>query len=133
MPIYAQLLGDLCVAVTETSGPLVGPEFIERSEYDPSLCGQRYMGEGVFEPIPAVEPRRLSVGAFYDRFGAAKWSILADSAPTVRAVIEDAKVRQYLDLDNPQLPAGLAIIRAAGHVIDEEAILNDPVQPEELP
>jgi hypothetical protein len=28
------------------------------------------------------------------------------------AVIQDASVRKYIDLDNPDLPAGLAILQA---------------------
>lgn len=81
----------------------------------------------------APAPRHISVGAFFDRFGAAKWAILADESPQVQAVIKDASVRRYIDLDNPDLPAGLALIEAAGHVIDAAAITGAPVQPEELP
>lgn len=132
MPIYAQLQGDIVVAVTETTGPLVGPDFIELTELLP-VGGQRHVGDGVFEPVPVVLPRHITRGAFYDRFGDAKWAILADSTPGVRAVVADASARTYIDLDNPQLPAGLAILTAAGHVIDEDAILNDPVLPEERP
>lgn len=80
---------------------------------------------------PTESTRHISVGAFFDRFGAEKWAILADGAPAVRAVVQDASVRRYIDLDNPQLPAGLAILQAAGHAIDAEAILSAPVQPEE--
>lgn len=133
MPIYAQLSGDIVVAVTQSSGPLVGPEFIELAEYDTSLCGQRHVGEGVFEPVSSVEPRHLSVGAFFDRFGPAKWAILADETPAVRAVVADASVRTYIDLDNAQLPAGLAILVAADHDIDADEIIDAPVQPGERP
>ena len=86
------------------------------------------------EPVPQPAPlRRISVGAFYDRFGAAKWAILADESPQVRAVVRDASVRNYIDLDNPDLPAGLAILQAAGHEIDAEAIVDAPVAPTEVP
>lgn len=77
--------------------------------------------------------RHISVGAFFDRFGAAKWAILADAAPQVRAVVQDASVRSYIDLDNADLPAGLAILLAAGHEIDAEAIVDAPVTSAELP
>lgn len=77
--------------------------------------------------------RRLSVGSFFDRFGAAKWGILADTSPMVQAVVKDASVRSYIDLDNPDLPAGLEIIAAAGHVIDPDAIIGAPVQDSERP
>jgi len=78
-------------------------------------------------------PRYISVGAFYDRFGAAKYAILADESPEVRAVVRDASVRKYIDLDNPALPAGLAKLQAAGHDIDPALILGDPILAEELP
>ncbi|RYF06526.1 MAG: hypothetical protein EOO31_09655 [Comamonadaceae bacterium] len=82
-------------------------------------------------PLPA--PRHTSVGAFFDRFGPAKWAILADASPQVRAVVQDASVRSYIDLDNADLPAGLAILQAAGHEIDAEAIVDAPVAFSESP
>ena len=82
---------------------------------------------------PAAAARHISVGAFFDRFGPLKWAILADTAPTVQAVVRDASVRKFIDLDNPDLPAGLQILVAAGHPIDAAAILETPIQPEELP
>ncbi len=78
-------------------------------------------------------PHHISVGAFFDRFGPLKWDILADPNERVKAVREDASVRKYIDLDNPDLPAGLAILQAAGHAIDPAAILDTPIQPHELP
>ena len=75
--------------------------------------------------------RRISVGAFFDRFGPLKWAILADTAPTVQAVVRDASVRKFIDLDNPDLPAGLQILVAAGHPIDAAAIVEAPIQPRE--
>lgn len=83
-------------------------------------------------PAPSL-PRHLSVGSFFDRFGAAKWAILADTSPTVQAVVRDASVRSYIDLDNPQLPAGLAVLVAAGHAIDSSAIMSAPILDSERP
>ena len=75
--------------------------------------------------------RLISVGAFFDRFGAAKWGILADPAPAVQAVVRDASVRRHIDLDNADLPAGLAIVQAAGHAIDPQAIIGGEIQAQE--
>lgn len=83
--------------------------------------------------MPSAPPRYISVGAFFDRFGAAKWGILADTTPTVAAVVKDASVRRYIDLDNPDLPAGIALIQQAGHGIDPAAIITAPVQDSERP
>lgn len=77
--------------------------------------------------------RHISVGAFFDRFGPLKWAILADQSPPVQAVVRDASVRKFIDLDNPDLPAGLQIIVTAGHSIDPAAIIGAPVEGSELP
>lgn len=87
-------------------------------------------GTAVQEP---TQPRHITVGALFDRFGPAKWAILADTNPVVQAVIKDASVRSYIDLDNPDLPAGLSIVQGAGHQIDPDAILRAPIQPKERP
>lgn len=84
------------------------------------------------QPVEAAS-RNISVGAFFDRFGAAKWAILADTAPGVQAVVKDASVRKHIWLDNPDLPMGLSIVSAAGHSIDPAKIINALVRDEELP
>lgn len=83
--------------------------------------------------IVIPEPRYISVGAFYDRFGNEKWPVLADTSPMVQALIKDTSVRKYINLDDPQVPAGLNMVKAAGHNIDVDAIINDPIQPNERP
>lgn len=85
------------------------------------------------QSVPIQAQRHISVGAFYDRFGSAKWGILADTTPSVVAVIRDASVRAYIDLDNAQLPMGLHILTDAGHSIDEDAVLHAPVLESEKP
>lgn len=114
----------------EVINTIVGtPEFAE--EHFPGawrLCAE--------QPEPAPQPstpRHISVGAFFDRFGVLKWDILADPNERVKAVREDASVRKFIDLDNPELPAGLAILQAAGHAIDPAAILDAPIQSHEVP
>lgn len=82
-------------------------------------------------PEPQAVSRHITVGAFFDRFGAAKWAILADTTPTVQAVIKDASVRKYIDLDNPELAGGIALLQQAGHQVDAEAVIDAPVQPGE--
>lgn len=94
--------------------------------------GRWRLAEAVPEPA-VVEVRHISVGAFFDRFGGLKLSILRDQNYDCKAVVMDASVRKYIDLDNPDLPEGLAILQAAGHAIDPAAILDAPIQPHELP
>lgn len=85
----------------------------------------------ISEPTP--EPRRITVGAFFDRFGTQKWSILADANPSVQALIKDASVRSYINLDDPQVEAGLNMVVSAGHDIDVKAVITAPVQFNERP
>lgn len=82
---------------------------------------------------PPLEPRHITVGSFFDRFGAHKWPILADTNPVVQALIKDCSVRKHINLDDPQLPAGLGLLVEAGHAIDPAAVLGAPVLPNELP
>ncbi|MGB4061867.1 MAG: hypothetical protein WBK26_16810 [Burkholderiaceae bacterium] len=92
-----------------------------------------------FDPTPPAAPpapaqtRHIAVGSFFDRFGAHKWPILADTNPVVQALIKDCSVRKHINLDDPQLPAGLGLLVEAGHAIDVQAIVTAPVQDGERP
>jgi hypothetical protein len=85
------------------------------------------------DPVPEPEVRPITVGAFFDRFGEQKWPILADTNAGVQALIKDASVRKWINLDDPQVLAGLQMVEASGHDIDPEAIINAPIQPGERP
>lgn len=82
---------------------------------------------------PIALPRYIAVGSFFDRFGAHKYPILASTNANVQALIKDCTVRAYIDLDNAQLPAGLAMIVAAGFAIDPSLIVSAPVLDSERP
>lgn len=103
----------------------------------PNWTGEGWVMLDYIEPpapdAPAQAPRLITVGALFDRFGPLKWQILADQSPLVQAVIRDAQVRRHIDLANPDLPGGLAILQSAGHEIDAEAVIDAPVQPHEVP
>lgn len=95
--------------------------------------GDTYDGTDFARPVPPAPPRLVSVGAFFDRFGPLKWAILASADATVSALIADCSVRKHIDLDNPDLPAGLALVVAAGYAVDPEEILTAAILPKELP
>lgn len=88
-------------------------------------------------PVTAIEPeaaaRLISVGAFFDRFGAQKWAILADPNPDVQALIKDCSVRKHIDLDREDLPTAMALLQSVGYTLDATEILHGPIQPKELP
>jgi hypothetical protein len=85
------------------------------------------------EPPAPAEPKNITVGAFFDRFGDQKWPILADTNAGVQAFIKDASVRAYINLDDPQVRTGLEMVVAAGHAIDVDSIITAPIQPNERP
>jgi hypothetical protein len=85
------------------------------------------------EPPSPPEVCHITVGAFFDRFGAEKWPILADTNASVQALIKDASVRAYINLDDPQVRTGLEMVVSAGHAIDVDSIITDPIQPNERP
>lgn len=95
--------------------------------------GDTYDGTDFARPMPPAPVRHISVGAFYNRFGPLKWTILKSTVPDVTALIFDCMPRDYIDLDDPDLPQGLAMLVAAGYAIDPEAILSAPIQQKELP
>lgn len=82
---------------------------------------------------PPVQPNHITVGAFFDRFGAQKYPILASADPGVQALIKDSSVRKYIDLDNAMLPYGLDMLIAAGYAIDKVAVLTAPITDAERP
>ncbi len=79
------------------------------------------------EPIVITVNRFISVGSFYDRFGPLKWQILSDVNPLVQALVKDASVRRYIDLNSPDLLAGLNLVRSAGYNIDLDKFINSPI------
>lgn len=82
--------------------------------------------------LPEVEVKKhIQVGSFFDRFGSAKWAILADTNPMVQALVKDSQVRKFINLDDPQLQQGLNLLVSQGHAIDVQQILNTPIQEQE--
>jgi len=90
------------------------------------------LGSAPADPVVVV-PRHIAVGSFFDRFGAAKWSILADTTPLVQALVRDCSARRYIDLDRPDLVQALQLLVQAGHAVDAETILGGVIRVEELP
>lgn len=68
-------------------------------------------------PPGEVEKRTtwlIDPGSFFDRFGQHKLAIRMSDNPYVRAVVEDAKGRDWIDLKHPEVAVGIDIIIAAG-------------------
>lgn len=131
MKHYAEInQSNICIAELETTTPINSPTMIEVVGVMGSFMGKLYEnGQFVEPPEPPAPPeqRYIFVGSFFDRFGAHKWPILADSNPMVQALVKDCQVRRYIDLDNPELPSGLGMLVQVGHAIDPNAVINAPI------
>jgi len=133
MERYAQIEGGIVANVIESE---TDPDGINGQWVACGNAGPGWLyanGEFTPPPPPAPEPRHITVGAFFDRFGSEKWPILADTNPIVQALVKDCSVRAWINLDDPQLDGGLAMLVDAGHAIDPAAIISAPVQPSERP
>jgi hypothetical protein len=136
MKKYAQIDSNgIVVGVSDFGAEVSHPNLIPIDSVA-DVMGMQWNGS-VFVAVPPVPappaPRHITVGAFFDRFGAHKWPILADQNPLVQALIKDCSVRKHINLDDPQLPAGLALLVESGHVIDVQNIITAPVQSDEKP
>jgi len=65
--------------------------------------------EYTWESAPA-EYFWIEVGAFYDRFGAARIPVLSSSYPDVQACVRDTQVRKYIDLRRADVEQFVALV-----------------------
>lgn len=83
------------------------------------------------DAVVETRPRHITVGAFFDRFGAQKYAILAAKDDEIQARIKDASVRKYIDLDSPKVAEGLAFMQSTKFAVNPSTILNPPVRDDE--
>lgn len=88
----------------------------------------------VVEPAPAA-PRYISVGGFFDRFGAQKWPILSSTDVTVQALVKDCTVRTKtgINLDAPDVLDGVKLLQAKGFAVTVADVIDAPVRESERP
>lgn len=73
----------------------------------------------------------IDIGAFFDRFGDAKFQILTSSDATIKALLLDVTVRKWIDLRRPDVEQALNIISTKCDKVTPEliqAILHTPVE-----
>lgn len=133
MHYYAEVRNGVCVGSLQTSNAIDEEHMIERSADAGYLLGWSWNGSTFHEPAPSPARRYVTVGAFFDRFGSAKYQILASTIPQVQALVTDCTVRKYIDLDNEDLHVGLVSLQSAGFAIDADAIISDPIGQDERP
>jgi hypothetical protein len=137
---YAQIDADnICTGVSQLAAATESPDLVPISTYDTSLIGQRWTGdewEAVPEPPAPPSPTEwlIDVGPFFDRFGAAKLSVLASADATVRALVADLQVRRWIDLRRADVAQGIDLLISKGIGVTaamKESILTSPVTVEE--
>lgn len=106
---------------------------------DQAFVDAHYPGDyELIEEVSAhapTAPRYISVGAFFDRFGADKWPILASTDPFVQALVKDCTVRiaQGINLDRPDVAGGVALLQSKGFASVTSAVITDPILESEKP
>lgn len=86
------------------------------------------------EPSYRPEDWFISIGPFFDRFGAQKLPLLASTDPLVQAVVKDASIRKYIDLKGrrAELGAVLDMLRSKGFSVTDSQVLDAQPSAEEV-
>lgn len=133
---YAQIRNGKCVGVQTSDREIISDDLISIPNYDESLLFKSYDPEtNTFygESNQNQDSWIITVGALFDRFGESALDILSSDLPPVKAVVLNCTVREYIDLKNPSLAAGMDILISNGFEINKISILNTPAQYKEIP
>lgn len=132
---YAQIVDGVVTQVVEShvDPDGVGPEWVACGNAGP---GWTYDGITFYEPpMPPtpVDPCEwlIDIGPFFDRFGAQKIPVLADTNAIVRAIVTDCTSRKWIDLKRADVGLAIDTLINLGHAVDKAAILDLPVIPAE--
>lgn len=133
MKRYALISGDRVTTVVEQDSlPTIPGQWVECGNAGP---GDLYDGLLFTKAVSPPDPCQyfIDVGPFFDRFGAAKYTILASSDATVQALIKDLQIRKWIDLQNVQVAQGLDILISKTLITttDKTNILNTPISSDE--
>lgn len=131
---YAQITNGVVTAVSELAGEINAPDMIPIWGLDPALLGKAYAA-GVFSDVAqpvVVDPCEWLVdkGPFFDRFGAAKMTVLTSNDAVIKAILLDIGARHWIDLKRPDVATSLAYVGSVVPAVDatmQAAILTTPV------
>lgn len=137
MDRYAQLSDGVIhlVIESETDPDGINGEWIACGNAGP---GWTYNGSTFSPPVIStpVDPCEwlIDLGPYFDRFGTAKMAVLTSPDAGVKAVIQDASIRKWIDLRLPAVAQALLYIGSVIPAVNstlQTAILNTPVSTEE--
>lgn len=81
-------------------------------------------------PEPPIYQWYIDIGPFYDRFGAAKMSVLTNPDAGLKAILSDLNIRKWVDLQRADVAQALAYVGSIVPAVDatlQAAILTTPV------
>lgn len=137
MERYAQLSGNTIATVieSETDPDVVNGEWVACGNAGP---GWTYDGNTFNPPVveTPIDPCEwlIDLGPYFDRFGNAKMAVLTSTDAGVKAIIQDASIRKWIDLRLPAVAQALAYIGSVIPAVNstlQSAIINTPVSTEE--
>ena len=93
-----------------------------------------HAGPGSVQPQAPDTSKLIDKGAFFDRFGAAKMSVLLSQDTAIKAILTDISNRNWIDLSLPEVTTMVDYV--ASVVVEvtpeiKEAVLNQQVEPME--
>lgn len=117
-------------------------EVINTIDANPSFVEEQHPNRWRVSPNQPPEPSLpspvwtwyIDIGPFFDRFGAAKMSVLTSTDAGVKAILSDTQVRKWIDLRRPDVAQSIAYIASVVPSLTAElqdSILNTAVSPEE--
>jgi len=73
----------------------------------------------------------IDIGPFFDRFSTNKYSILMSTDPVVRVIVDDVRVRKWVDLSRLDVGQAIDVLIAKNlcHPTMKDDILTSPVMP----
>lgn len=147
---YAQLnASGVAVALTQAHEEITAADMRSLPQYDTSVLGRRWTGSKWVDVPPLKTSRRITPLAFRRRFtaterAAIEWAAVdrAESgtmerlqAAKLRSTLKDQELASFIDLDDPDVAAGVQLLEAVGLIADGRAlqITDTPPRPDELP
>ncbi|MGE8321278.1 MAG: hypothetical protein ACN6O3_21210, partial [Comamonas sp.] len=128
---YAQLQDNICVGISQLTGPAEHPDLVEIAAYDETLLGKVYdPATGEFSsppPAPQTEPKASKL-AFRNRFtqtekvaieiaaidDASAAMAQRQAAAALRAYLADVAAATFIDLQRPDTRAGVQQLETLG-------------------
>ena len=131
---YAQITNGIVTAVSELAGEINAANMVQIDGLDPSLLGKAYEAGEFVDVVPPLvaDPCEwlIDKGPFFDRFGAAKMTVLTSNDAVIKAILLDIGARHWIDLKRADVASSLAYVGTKVPSVDatlQAAILNTPV------